>query len=1043
MRRKAKTLQAGLAVLLATALLLCVFPPGATAGDETRGPGSHDQIKLTTGGKTAYHTPDDPDTPLDSPSVGIKDSESDATFNISKKIGGTGEENIFDITLTVTSSNGLRDVDIPADAAVIMVLDVSGSMLWTTENKGYFFPQNNAIPSRKILMMDAAKAFIADYGASGEENETKRLLSLVRFASKAQSWNYSDVGYGRLTDSDADGAWLDVSDEGNREFALEAVGKAKWSNTIVPGNEESLYSSQANKDNDIKKANSSIPKNGINPSTGAVDGTVAGEPSGRWDYSESFFGANGATNIEAGLQLAYNIIEEHSADTSDDFNGFYHVILLTDGEPNGQLDRLKKPTSSDQYFYKNISHISDSAHIDSGGYVDADGHRVNADTEGARQTSVNSNAARAQYVAQGTLPADAYTTAGTKGALTDYQQAAAAIPAGTVNARSLDDLATIHTVAFITTTYRWLNNGVRSTDPDKHNGYEGIHMNAGGGDSLTLAFQTVRQQIERMSTAFNVEDPMSAYTDLVAVKANNDSFLDVSEISKGALQTVGHNSITLFADGKGFDWRVKDSDFVSGSGGTADPYVYELTYRVRLNANAAGPEGEVYRLTNDRTVFSYFFENEGATGPPNVEQAEFRIPKVRPNLGALAFVKTDADTGAAARGATFTLQRQTEGGDWSAPLSVADPGTGADFTFAFNNLAAGNYRLSESISPTGYSRVHSHYHFRVAYGEILSDAAWAGANAAALPDSGADDVRRIENKLKPPGISASKTRADDDSAPIPAAGGDATYEILIENTSAAALRAVVLTDEIDRYDLRLGQEAALPATVSYHSFQVVSGGAILMPADSYYDLEIGETGFRLAFKDGLVLASGAAISVKYMVGFPDNETGRYVVWRNNAKVSATPAEYDGPTVSDESDVMLDQLRPEDISDILLTKTAGGVSFSRGEAVPYTVKVTNTGEETLKNILIKDSRLKDATALFIEQTLGNVKEKDLIRIDDYVFDAANGEIKTTRDFRLTEGRSLTIRYVIVYDSAGEKDNTATVTATGESGKAVEDSGTASV
>jgi hypothetical protein len=1044
---KKKNLYAALAVLLTTALLLCVFPPGAIADDETRGPGSSDQIEKAGDSPKYYDL--DSDTWETNPIKTIideddKDGMNQAYFNIGKEIRGTEDENLFDVTLSVTSSDGLDHIDIAADAAVILVLDVSGSMLWVPTNHNYRFPEKvDGIPekSRKLLMMEAVTKFIETYGDDGESPRTKRLLSLVRFGSGAQSWNGPTV-----TEGKSDDAWVDVADNDEQAFAIKAVGleDAEWTTDIPGGYSESLYS-------DFDKTTfktSNIPMNGKDAFGIYTNPATSGEPNGRWKYP-GFFNAYGSTNIEAGLQLAYNMVKEHIGEDNG-FNGFYHVVLLTDGQPNGQLDRLAKPTtpSNADNYYKSTSYVL--GHIEGNTYLNADGKPVASGTSNSRATG-NANAARAQYVAQGRFAEDAYSSNasadGELGKLSSIEITAAnvQIQDGLGNAEPLDDLATIHTIAFTTTSWKWLDKGVRSTDPDKHSGYEGIHVNADTENSLTLAFQTIKDQIARMATVFSVQDPMSDYVDLVAVKSGDADFIDVSAIGSGS-QKVGRNTISLSSGNSGFDWSVKDSEVVKGAGSLQNPYEYELTYRIRLKADAAGPDAighdgkELYRLTNKRTLFSYYFKDEsGAT--PSAKQAEFRIPKVRPNLGTLELLKVN-EAGETLPGAVFALERRTEADEWSAPVTVGD--ADGDGAFRFSGLARGEYRLSESTAPTGYGRTEPYWYFQVRYGKIeAADSSWAGADATQLPGAGEDGKRRIENRVKPPGIAASKSRAGGATEDIPAAGGVARYEVLIENTSASALRGITLTDEIVGYDAGTGY--ALTAPVTYSAITVISvtsGGAIVSPG--YYGVtNDGDNSLTVEFKaGGFELASGAAVRIGYDIHFPANDTGRFVKWTNTAHTVAF-SEL-GDSVEDESSVDTPQLRPENIEDVLLTKTAGNSSYAVGNNVPYTIKVTNTGQDPLKNIRIADDRIEDINGpLAVSLYSGNTKERDLTSGWDYSFNRAAGEIRMGDNFKLLEGQSLTLVYHILYDTPGKKTNNATVTADSENKTGLTDSGSAEV
>ena len=181
---------------------------------------------------------------------------------INKSITGTDTENVFDITLDVTTAENLEEIPTSADAAVVLVVDRSGSMRWSIsgEEDGSNERYNSAI--------SAAKNFVTEFGKDAENS--KRLVQVVQFsgdAVKKSSWGWEDVA-----------------------------------------TETGLSGSK----NDIE--------------------TIS-EPSG-------------GTNIEGGLQLAYNLINQ--AKNNETLKGIsnVNVILLTDGCPTYHVkERTRNSTT--------------------------------------------------------------------------------------------------------------------------------------------------------------------------------------------------------------------------------------------------------------------------------------------------------------------------------------------------------------------------------------------------------------------------------------------------------------------------------------------------------------------------------------------------------------------------------------------------------------------------------------------------------------------------------------------------------------------------
>ena len=182
---------------------------------------------------------------------------------INKSITGTDTENVFDITLDVTTAENLEEIPTSADAAVVLVVDRSGSMRWSIsgEEDGSNERYNSAI--------SAAKNFVTEFGKDAENS--KRLVQVVQFsgdAVKKSSWGWEDVA-----------------------------------------TETGLSGSK----NDIE--------------------TIS-EPSG-------------GTNIEGGLQLAYNLINQ--AKNNETLKGIsnVNVILLTDGCPTFHVEEKTRTSTTE------------------------------------------------------------------------------------------------------------------------------------------------------------------------------------------------------------------------------------------------------------------------------------------------------------------------------------------------------------------------------------------------------------------------------------------------------------------------------------------------------------------------------------------------------------------------------------------------------------------------------------------------------------------------------------------------------------------------
>lgn len=100
----------------------------------------------------------------------------------SKTIVETGVENEFEITLQVTTEEDIKNIGLSPDAATVLVLDRSGSMLEKDSDNITRFKE----------MQDAANDFLERYSQVEAGSNAKRLVSIVSFASNVKNETYSN-----------------------------------------------------------------------------------------------------------------------------------------------------------------------------------------------------------------------------------------------------------------------------------------------------------------------------------------------------------------------------------------------------------------------------------------------------------------------------------------------------------------------------------------------------------------------------------------------------------------------------------------------------------------------------------------------------------------------------------------------------------------------------------------------------------------------------------------------------------------------------------
>lgn len=238
-----------LSLFLSFVMVLSLVQVGAFAAavegqDQIGDYAAYDDAGEPTGGKIAWEN-------------GSTKAIEDGTVTMTKDITAAGKDT-FNITLVVTTQEKLEEVPMSPDAAVVLVMDASASMLGSdTSEDGLEYDHDTGLWSSTVPTADqrltkaktAAGAFVDSFAANA--NGAKRYVSVVKFNTNADTV----VG------------WTDAASEANR--------------TAI--------------------------KTGINGIT-----------------------VDSATNVDAGLQLAYNLLgAEEVKDVASRF-----VVLLTDGAPN-------------------------------------------------------------------------------------------------------------------------------------------------------------------------------------------------------------------------------------------------------------------------------------------------------------------------------------------------------------------------------------------------------------------------------------------------------------------------------------------------------------------------------------------------------------------------------------------------------------------------------------------------------------------------------------------------------------------------------------
>ena len=445
------------------------------------------------------------------------------------------------------------------------------------------------------------------------------------------------------------------------------------------------------------------------------------------------------TNIEGGLQLAYNLLKESDA-------AFKYVIFITDGFPTTYIESGRNSTTQIVGYDTYMTGAYTASKVGTDGYF-ADSIAKKVCTYGVNYSDKAADRAddiAAQIKASGINVFSIGVDVGVQ-SVPNYLNLANNTAFTTV-----DRTSTNHVIGNTTESYKaWLRDAIAGGPMiEEASDTEEIHRYASGNSSaeLTAAFENILKDIglipaETMEEAYTL-DPMSDSVEFMY-------FYDLNGNPVPAIINTKHGREVATFDGESETikwWLTTTQNFYIDEIGN---YVLSMTYRVRLKNEAEGFNVSTALETNETTTF-YFKTIDFTTGEPlfGDNSIDYPIPQVEGYKGRLSFTKADAVTGNPLEGAEFTLQHYGDSchichGD--AVISDAIAESNRRGIVEFEDIPSGHeYVLIETKAPEGYKR-GAHHSVNVAYGKTYLDSVLVTEESSAVVPN--DTIEPVEVQL--------------------------------------------------------------------------------------------------------------------------------------------------------------------------------------------------------------------------------------------------------------------------------------------------------
>lgn len=648
-----------------------------------------------------------------------------------KFIEETGVENEFNVTLQV----GTTKKAINEDIAVILVMDVSSSMLkdingkWsvnTTDWKKY-------MPVEGPLMIDyareAAKEFVKDLVGNADGSSVK--LAMVEFGNNAKTvfdWTEANLGGTVNEDILSSIERLDVGFAIDEEHESECLWAPSEGSYWAPTLDRCLYREDGEYCTNTDPGHGHILKGAEVCYWVERQASFWNVTAGKCTYEE-----NGVACTETNASHTHTVVgctychDNSPCTNTEPFH--YHTFTLSDTDRGNSTFGINDDGSrwQQQYCLQDedgnyhfcvdyeilrqkscgtnmegglllASNLLDAGLAEGGAIEDCENVYVIMLSDGRPTWRV---ATYADRDSTDFVPGEKETSAtnwgdlknivsnGTEGDIAYGEDIKANAAFYTVmygyvgNDRIGSDAPASEEIPANTTVKTWLTNTGKNFV-----GVDDLYMASNIEEGLFESFGNIGDRIEVLSKAWKVSDELADEVVFDAFTFN------------GEFAFYNTNTHTI-------DWNIGDMEPDSEAAGTVeDPYVYTLKYKITLNADYEG----VFEASADNTGVKtdkgvnlcYFIadDSEDLKKLPfdelveRLHDAPFERPAVKAFYADCDFIKLNEATQAAIVGAGFTMFRDEA--PWSEEVFSAEDGA-----VKFERISAGTYELKETTVPEG------------------------------------------------------------------------------------------------------------------------------------------------------------------------------------------------------------------------------------------------------------------------------------------------------------------------------------------------------